>query len=172
LVKLGFQFIEGEADFSLPINALADTQNYRIASEPDILAIRAVAKGLFAASRFRAPWYTEEERDRFYQVWAENAVRGLFDHACLVIEDTSGIHGFVTVRKLTPDAARIGLLAVRRDLTGRGLGKVLIKAARHWCAARNVKQLSVATQTSNLSAMSLYIASGAQLAGISYWLYK
>ncbi|BBO60040.1 dTDP-4-amino-4,6-dideoxy-D-galactose acyltransferase [Mycoavidus sp. B2-EB] len=172
LTPLGFQFVEGEADFILPIDTLADKPLYRVASEQDIPAVRAIVKGLFSFSRFRMPWYTNQERDRFYEVWAENAVHGLFDDVSLVIEDKIGIHGFITLRKLAHDVARIGLLAVRHERAGCGSGKSLIQSAQHWCAGLNIKQLCVATQTSHLRAMNLYIASGAKLAGISYWLYK
>ena len=118
-------------------------------------------------SRFRAPWYAPDASGRFYAQWIENAVKGTFDHECLVFRANSGdIQAFVSLRQLNECEARIGLLA------GRGAGAELMQAARHWAAQRELTTLRVATQMGNTAALKRYILSGANVESTAYWLYR
>ena len=81
--------------------------------EADIAPLREQAAQAFAMSRFRAPWYAADASGRFYAQWIENAVRGTFDHQCLIYRHPEGdIRAFVSLRQITATEARIGLLAV------------------------------------------------------------
>lgn len=55
-------------------------------------------------SRFRAPRYAADASGRFYAQWIENAVRGTFDHQCLIYRHPEGdIRAFVSCgRSLRP----------------------------------------------------------------------
>ena len=129
--------------------------------------MRQMAALAFAQSRFRAPWYAADDSGRFYAQWIENAVKGTFDHECLVFRATNGeIQAFVSLRQLNDSEARIGLLA------GRGMGDKLMHAASHWAAARQLSTLRVATQMGNTAALKRYIASGANVDTTAYWLYR
>ncbi|MFT4464458.1 MAG: GNAT family N-acetyltransferase [Sodalis sp. (in: enterobacteria)] len=144
---------------------------------PSVLAGFALVQAKVAVqtlvqSRFRAPWFSDEERQRFYAQWVENAVRGSFDHLCLVAQGPDGIAGLVTFRDIGGQAARIGQLAVSPAARGRGTGKFLCRAALGWCRSRGFRQLRVATQTANLPALRLYLASGARVVHASHWLYR
>ena len=64
--------------------------------------------------------YAPDDSGRFHAQWIENAVKGTFDHVCLVCRrarrrSDPGI--FALLRKLNEREARIGLLA------GRGMGQ-------------------------------------------------
>ena len=97
----------------------------------------------------------------------ENAVKGTFDHVCLVFRTAGGqIQGFVSLRRLNEQEARIGLLA------GRGMGEKLMQAALHWAEQQQVSTLRVATQMGNTAALKRYIASGASIDATAYWLYR
>lgn len=166
LQLLGFQLVEGEIDLKLAvtdgINPLAE-----IATEHDIPRLRELAALAFAQSRFRAPWYDAEASGRFYAQWIENAVRGTFDHQCLIFRDDSGdIRAFVSLRQLSDSEARIGLLA------GRGAGEILMQAAVRWAYERQLTTLWVGTQMSNTAALKRYIQSGASPESTAYWLYR
>ena len=138
-----------------------------IATEQDIPALRKMAALAFAQSRFRAPWYAPYDSGRFYARWIENAVKGTFDHVCLVFRTAGGqIQGFVSLRRLNEQEARIGLLA------GRGMGEKLMQAALHWAEQQQVSTLRVATQMGNTAALKRYIASGASIDATAYWLYR
>ena len=166
LQQLGFQLVEGEVDLALPVGNPADA-GADVAVEADIAPLREQAAQAFAMSRFRAPWYAADASGRFYAQWIENAVRGTFDHQCLVFRAPDGdIRAFVSLRQLSEREARIGLLA------GRGAGAQLMQAARYWAASRGLSTLRVATQMGNTAALKRYILSGANVESTAYWLYR
>ncbi|MEH0888208.1 dTDP-4-amino-4,6-dideoxy-D-galactose acyltransferase [Enterobacter sp. UNJFSC 003] len=162
----GFQLVEGEIDLAITLTR-HDAPGAEVAAEQDIPTLRQMAALAFAQSRFRAPWYAAEDSGRFYAQWIENAVKGTFDHVCLVFRAADGqIQGFVSLRKLNEHDARIGLLA------GRGMGEKLMQAALHWAQQQQVSTLRVATQMGNTAALKRYIASGANIDATAYWLYR
>ena len=167
LQQLGFQLVEGDVDLALPVGVATPDPGLDVALEADIPALRQQAATVFAQSRFRAPWYAPDASGRFYAQWIENAVRGQFDNQCLVARaDDGSIRGFVSMRQLSAQEARIGLLA------GRGAGETLMLAARHWCEQRAISTLRVATQAGNTAALRRYIQSGATIESTAYWLYR
>ncbi|MEA1062656.1 dTDP-4-amino-4,6-dideoxy-D-galactose acyltransferase [Erwinia sp. HR93] len=162
----GFRLVDGEVNLSLPL-----TQNYvdaglTAATELDIPPLRSMADAVFQYSRFRAPWYTPGASARFYSRWVENAVKGTFDDICLVLREGGALRGFVTLRQVNDNDARIGLLA------GRGVGDALMQAACHWSAERGLTRLWVATQPGNRAALNCYLRSGAGIENVAYWLYR
>ena len=174
LYQHGFRLVEGEIDFTLDLRDIeTPVEEYQLASEVDILPVSQLAAGAFQLSRFRVPWYQPDDSGRFYALWAEKAILGTFDTHCLTLRDAEGkLLGFVTLRVIEPGVARIGLLAVQPQVTGRGTGKRLMNAAKHWCLGQGVVRLRVATQTGNIAALNLYRASGGALAHSAYWLYR
>ena len=166
LQALGFRLVEGEVDLALSPAATGDI-GAGPATEMDIPRLRELAAQAFAQSRFRAPWYAADASGRFYAQWIENAVRGTFDHQCLVFRAPGGdIRAFVSLRQLNEHEARIGLL------TGRGAGAELMHAAQRWAALRGLTILRVATQMGNTAALKRYILSGANVESTAYWLYR
>ncbi|MEO3992377.1 dTDP-4-amino-4,6-dideoxy-D-galactose acyltransferase [Pseudocitrobacter cyperus] len=166
LQQLGFQLVEGEVDLALAVTAVTDP-HAEIASDNDIPPLRSLAAQAFSQSRFRAPWYAVDASGRFYAQWIENAVKGTFDHQCLVFRHDNGdIRAFVSLRELNATDARIGLLA------GRGAGEELMQAAICWARMRGLSTLRVATQIGNTAALKRYIQSGANIVSTAYWLYR
>ncbi|WP_321157875.1 dTDP-4-amino-4,6-dideoxy-D-galactose acyltransferase [Providencia stuartii] len=181
LRRLGFSLVEGEVDFALTVgieNAYLNSDlRKKVRIEPavteDIPVLRQVAEQVFSQSRFRTPWYREGDSGRFYALWIEKAVLGTFDHTCLLVKNVAGdILGFVSLRHLDDDTARIGLLAVMPNAHGQGVGRKLMSAAVVWCEQHKKRQLNVATQISNIAALNLYSRSGAAVASTAYWLYR
>ena len=172
LSQQGFQLVEGEADLALNIKRTERQVGVRIAREAQIPALRDAATQAFRYSRFRAPWFHPDDSGRFYAQWVENAVRGTFDNQCLVAcDETGALQGFVSMREVAGDA-RIGLLAVQPEAQGKGIGQRLLLAAADWGRVRQLERLRVATQLSNLTAMRLYLRSGARLESTAYWFYR
>jgi dTDP-4-amino-4,6-dideoxy-D-galactose acyltransferase len=174
LQAAGFQFAEGEIDVRISLSSkLALVGAASPAGESDIPHVTAAASAAFALSRFRAPWYQAGDSARFYALWAEKAVRGTFDHQCLLIKNAQGdLQGFVSLREIGPGEARIGLLAVLPEWQSCGIGKQLMAAAKQWCVAKGLSHLHVATQTGNVAALNLYLASGGKITRSAYWLYR
>lgn len=166
LQQLGFRLVEGEVDLALTVKSGASVAA-EVATEADIPVLRDMAAQDFALSRFRAPWYPPQDSGRFYARWIENAVRGTFDHQCLLLRAESGdIRGYVSLRELNETDARIGLLA------GRGAGAELMQAALKWAQVRGKKTVRVATQMGNTAALKRYIQSGANVESTAFWLYR
>jgi len=166
LQQHGFRLVEGEVDLSIALTRHVSA-GAEVATEQDIPALRQLAAQAFSRSRFRAPWYAPEDSGRFYAQWIENAVKGTFDHVCLVFRSADGqIQGFVSLRKLSEHEARIGLLA------GRGMGEKLMQAALRWAQLQQLTTLRVGTQMGNTAALKRYIASGANVEATAYWLYR
>lgn len=167
LQQAGFRLVEGEADFVLTVSDKGIDPQAQTAVDADIATLREMAAQLFSQSRFRAPWYAAEASGRFYAQWIENAVRGTFDHQCLIFRGQSGeIQAFVSLRQLNEQEARIGLLG------GFGCGEKLMLAACHWARQRQLTTLRVATQTGNIAAIKRYTRSGAIMESAAYWLYR
>lgn len=166
LQALGFQFVEGEVDLCLPVAQSQTTACFEVAQITHIDALREQAAHVFQQSRFRAPWYQPHDSGRFYAQWVENAVHGTFDNQCLLLTQADVIQGFVTLRQLNAQEARVGLLA------GRGMGSALMAAAQSWCQQRGLSTLRIATQISNRAALRLYIQRGAMIDSTAFWLYR
>lgn len=166
LQRLGFQFVEGEVDLQLSVRRRQTITRFDVAQPSDVAVLRERAAHAFQQSRFRSPWYQTEDSARFYAQWVENAVYGTFDNQCLLLRDAGVIRGFVTLRQLNSQEARIGLLA------GKGMGSALMGAAQYWCQQRGLDILHVATQVSNQAALRLYIQCGATIGSTAFWLYR
>lgn len=172
LCQQGFQLAEGEADLAINIKRTERQPGIRIARESQIDDLRAAAAQIFVQSRFRAPWFAADASARFYAQWIENAVRGTFDHQCLIASDASGaLQGFISLREVEGDV-RVGLLGVLPHAQGNGIGQRLLLAGADWGRARQLSRLRVATQLSNLTAMRLYLRSGGRLESTAYWFYR
>lgn len=179
LTRLDFQLVESEVDLVLNIGtecASSHTvamQAIRPAGPADIPMLRAAAASVFTASRFRAPWYHSQDSGRFYAEWIEKAVMGTFDHQCLLALNSTGQpEGFVSLRELGGQEARIGLLAAFPGAAGKGIGSRLMAAAIAECRQGALQRLRVATQLGNLAALRLYQRQGAVIESTSYWLYR
>ena len=174
LSRLEFQLVEGEVDFALAIGTEnASSSAVRIAQPDDIPLLQKVAANVFAVSRFRAPWYGVQDSGRFYATWIEKAVLGTFDHQCLLVLGSDGEpEGFVSLRDIGQQEARIGLLAAFPGTQGKGIGSRLMIAAIAWCQQQGLQRLRIATQISNIAAIRLYQRHGATIESTAYWFYR
>ncbi|PCI59737.1 MAG: dTDP-4-amino-4,6-dideoxy-D-galactose acyltransferase [Gammaproteobacteria bacterium] len=174
LNQLNFNLVEGELDFSLNISSAKYDENLltiQLATPSDIQQIKTVVDNSFNASRYRKPWFSEPQRNQFYQLWAEKAVQGTFDDLCILIKDNKNIKGFVTL-KLSGNTARIGLICVNSNFHGQGVATTLLKQAVMYSQNKNCEQVYVTTQLANSSAIALYTKFGFTINTISYWFYK
>lgn len=169
----GFQFVEGEMEFCLSLaNEQEKITACEVATLEDIAALETLFGVAFATSRFREPWFSVAENQRFYSTWISRAVRGEFDQLCLVLKTASGqIQGGISLR-LVAKQARVGLLAVSPNFQRQGVATRLLQAARHWAKQQGADTLSVATQISNLAAINAYLKQGAEMIATSYWFYR
>lgn len=55
---------------------------------------------------------------------------------------------------------------------GQGIGKQLLKLAEQYALNNQCKKIQVATQTSNLAAINLYVKNNYTVNQSAYWLYR
>ncbi|MCK3655510.1 hypothetical protein A4G19_07030 [Pasteurellaceae bacterium Macca] len=170
--RQGFQFVEGEMLFRLPLtNCAKKTTACHRAIEAEIPELCDLFGGAFPHSRWRAPWFSQGENQRFYQQWISNAVLGRFDDLCLVKKIAGQIVGGVSLR-VRNEEATLGLLAVSPTQRGKGIACELLAMAQHYSVTQGAKWLNIATQTQNLLAIRLYQSFGAEIHHIHYWFYR
>jgi GNAT superfamily N-acetyltransferase len=85
-------------------------------------------------------WFGLEEPIRAYV----RDVAGLLSFACRG-EDGSTADGFLALKRHTPYAAEVYVMAVRRELHGRGCGTALLRAAEDALRHDNLELLQVKT---------------------------
>lgn len=173
LQKQGFVFVEGEIAFAFELakfsQNLTACSKATMADLPELISLFGSA---FPNSRFRLPYFSIEENQRFYQTWIENAVKGEFDDICLIKRSELGqLQGAITLRLLEGKQAKIGLLAVESRFQQQGIGTELLHAAIHWARQQQAEKLLVSTQSNNLNAIRLYQSTEANLQAVYYWFY-
>lgn len=123
----------------------------RVGTIEDIDTVKRVAKGIFKDGRFyQDPFFTKEEADRFYQVWAKNSLKGFADKVFL-IEDK----GFITC-KISDNVGSIPLIGVSESYQGKGMGTALVLNAMKWFKERGINRVTVRTQAGNNKSMRFY----------------
>ncbi|KAF2173077.1 hypothetical protein M409DRAFT_17025 [Zasmidium cellare ATCC 36951] len=177
LNKNGFQYVEGEIDLEVNLETtgiIEDTTSLRKATLDDLRDLKGLAsESMRGRTRLRSPWFTTEDSDKMYETWIENAVKGRYDHVCLVHTDEADrVTAFITIRWLNDVEGRIGLFAVSEESRKRGVGSRLFEHAKGFCDSSGRKKLFVATQTSNLAALRLYQRTGGQAISTAHWYYK
>jgi dTDP-4-amino-4,6-dideoxy-D-galactose acyltransferase len=140
--------------------------------EGDFGALESIAGESYRDTRF---WFDRNfPRERvvaLYQEWVARSCRGFADEV-LVAETDQGVAGFVTCHVDAGDKGRIGLLGVRSEAQGRGVGTQLVAAAATYCVGRGAGRLEVATQGRNLAAQRLYQRSGFVTASMHLWYHR
>jgi dTDP-4-amino-4,6-dideoxy-D-galactose acyltransferase len=128
-----------------------------------VLRELALAAGMY--SRFRTdPGVPEEKFVGLYTTWIERSARRELADVVLVAEDAGDgqLLGMVTVAA-EGGTAEIGLVAVAADARGRGIGRLLLAAARRWMTGHGCSRAEVVTQLANVAACRLYERCGYQL---------
>ena len=127
---------------------------------------RTAFRGL---TRFYAdPNFPNEKVDNLYESWFRQMLDR--DHI-LVVRLHHDPFGFVTVTR-DDRGAHIGLIAVVEWMRGRGWGRLLTDAARHYAAEVGEQRISVVTQGCNVAAQRAFQDCGFRTCDVSVWLHK
>ena len=146
-----------------------DMPDSDVVDELDKLAIQG---GLY--SRFKIdPHFKQEQFERLYKLWMENSINKKIADDILIIRKNDAITGMVTVGKKN-EKGIIGLIAVDSKERGKGLGTLLIDAAKSWFVAQGCQIAIVVTQGRNKAACKLYEKCGFHVSKIEnyyhFWL--
>lgn len=177
LSSLGYSYCEGELDFIKQIQPIESTKlpdtNITPATPLDLPELNEIISNLYEYSRFKSPWFSQKERARFYTEWLKKAVHGTFDDICYLLKDkiNQSILGFITL-KVNANSGQIGLIGVSELARGKGVASQLLNHASNYFSSKGCHCFTVATQTSNLPAINLYIKNNFQVKSSSVWFYK
>lgn len=131
-----------------------DRDIYR-AKKQDIDMLQEMAKSFFIHSRFyHDPFFSHNEADRFFHEWIYNSVTGEAADSVFFIPNT----GFITCKKSDEQTGKIVLIGVRKQMRGRGAGRMLFHKAIVWFNEQGNQWVSVKTQLRNREAMNFYSA--------------
>jgi dTDP-4-amino-4,6-dideoxy-D-galactose acyltransferase len=167
----GFVYCDGDVQLTKDIHSNDSEIDFQMATQEQLPKLLTMLDNMYQISRFKAPWFATQDRDRFYKEWLTKAVYGTFDDCCLMIAEEDNICGFVTLKEFS-NYAQIGLIGVGSEYQGKGIGKKLLSVAEQYLKQRNCTTLNVATQTSNIHALNLYTRFGFRLTETNLWFYK
>jgi dTDP-4-amino-4,6-dideoxy-D-galactose acyltransferase len=164
----------------LPASEKAPGARWHIGKFPPIPPTRdlldlAVSAGSY--SRFASdPRIPKIKFVQLYERWMHASTLGEMADQVLVayeIDPLSDCLGMITF-SVTEGSARIGLIAVRENARGMGIGAALIAAAHREMADRGVRLATVFTQCANVPACRLYERMGYRLAEVQsfyhFWI--
>ncbi|MDD2984922.1 GNAT family N-acetyltransferase [Flavobacterium sp.] len=107
-------------------------------------------------SRFKLDYKIEKHKFfELYELWVVNSLNKKFADEVLIYKEDSKIIGFVSY-KITDTFATIGLIAVNLNHQGKGIGKGLIHQVENKLIQKNIFELRIPTQESNVQACFFY----------------
>jgi dTDP-4-amino-4,6-dideoxy-D-galactose acyltransferase len=168
----GFALVDIRLTLERALHAHDMSAGVRTATPQDIPALQVIARRAFTDSRFyHDPVIAVEQADALYETWIARSLEGFAD-VVLVSEDQGGVTGFITCRRLNAHSGDIGLVGVRRDSAGRGLGVALTEAALSWFRMQGLQRAQVVTQGRNIAAQRLYQKCGFRTGEIALWYHR
>ena len=152
----------------------ADEHNIiiRSATTADIPALREIAKVSHTDSRFYYDAnFAKEKCDELYALWIENSLGGFADFV-LVADWQNEVLGYLTGSISRDKIGNIGLVSVRADAQGKGVGKKLVAASLTEFAACGAARVEVVTQGRNTRAQRLYQKNGFVTKSLNLWYHR
>ena len=126
--------------------------------EKDLDELANIAGASYIYDRFHSDsMFPKEKSDELHEKWIVNCCNGLTDEVLVAASDDKPL-GFITC-KVNGSTGVIDMVGVAKDMQKRGIGAMLVNAAREWFKNR-VDVVEVGTQNRNIPAMKLYINAG------------
>ena len=119
-------------------------------------------------SRFRLDEnFPKGSFELMYKEWLIKSVSGELADKVFIAKEVDRIIGFVTL-KVNKNNGNIGLIAIDKNIQGRGLGSQLINVCENYLNKCSVETLTVPTQLDNLQACKFYEKYGFEKDSIIY----
>lgn len=171
----GFQLINVRVTLAARVlTTYAGTWNddgVREAAPADIPVLREIASRSYTNSRFyqdgRFPAFL---CDQMYRSWIEKSCHGLAD-IVLVAEQESRPAGYVCCHLRGDGSGQIGLMGAAGGMKNQLVTRQLVHHALCWFQEREVREVTVVTQGSNITAQRLYQRSGFMTRGTQLWYH-
>jgi len=130
-----------------------------------------IARSAHRITRFYAdPRFPDDRCDDLYEGWLRNHCAGGISRV-LVAERERQPAGYCSVGVANGEA-HIGLIAVREDLRGQGIGRDLVASAVNYANAEGARTMSVVTQGRNVPALRLFERCGFRIAKTELWFHR
>jgi dTDP-4-amino-4,6-dideoxy-D-galactose acyltransferase len=158
IVKKGGVLVDQKTIFSKPVQAHSKFKNKIIVFEDTFPNEKLIELGLQAGlfSRFRTDKkFQNKEFERLYTQWLVNSVNKTIAFKTILALYENNIVGLITIGKKN-NYADIGLVAVEKNYTGKGIGTDLINFADNLAYEMKFEELKVVTQLQNTRACNLY----------------
>ncbi len=158
LEENGFKLVDGYLELECEVKeAESSPSNVRIAEKRDLEKLQKIASSSFLKTRFyNDPLIKKSQADKIYSEWIKNSILGKMADMVLVWEERKSLLGFVTVRK----NGNLTLIAVSKKAQGKGIGKLLVKAALNQFKRWGISKSTIETQMTNISALRVYQSCG------------
>lgn len=176
--KAGFHLVDVRVTLSREVPSILSTYQdskikSRIGNPEDLDELTEISEDFFQLSRYYFDGnFPKDKCKEFYQDWITKSVSGNFDDIVFVAEIGEEIVGFITCKRASRNLGRIGLVGVKKEKTGIGIGNVLMDAAFCWFAEQDVASIEVVTQGRNIAAQRLYQKNGFKAQKSELWYHK
>jgi len=174
--KGGFRFVDVRVDMEKHLSGSIKDQptalGVRISRTADLIVLKDIARYSHEDTRFfKDMSFDRAQAAELYAEWVERDAR---EHVILVAtmpNNTRSVLGYVTCQLEALGKGRIGLIAVAREVRGKGLGGELVKAALSWFADKSITMVCAATQACNVPALRLYESAGFKAHETKVWFH-
>jgi dTDP-4-amino-4,6-dideoxy-D-galactose acyltransferase len=107
-------------------------------------------------SRFRLDNNFQNQKfEELYKKWIDNSILNIFADDLLIYQENNQTMGFVTY-KVNENSASIGLIAIKPDFQGKGIGGKLLNFVENTLFHQNINKLLIPTQQTNEAACNFY----------------
>ncbi len=177
--KNGFNFVDIRLTLDRKITAepvvLPISGDYIIRSceDSDVPALRAIARGIYADSRFfHDRNFPRDLCKELYAIWIEKSCHGYADKVIVASKDGEPM-GYITCHLATETApAKIGLFGIAENAQGQGIGSQLLGQSLHWFWEQQISYVTVVTQGRNIAAQRLYQKQGFLTNSVLLWYHR
>jgi dTDP-4-amino-4,6-dideoxy-D-galactose acyltransferase len=172
--RTGFHLTDVRVTLERPTEAagpVPDAPGVRPFRAEDLEAVRRIARGAYADSRFYYdPRVPREKCDELFVLWTVQSCAGA-STAVWVAEEAGDVAGYVAC-DVKGSWGSIGLIGVSSSARGKGVGTALVEAAIAWAARAGLAGLTVVTQARNVPAQRLYQRRGFVTRSVGLYYHK
>lgn len=141
--------------------------------DEDVPALQRIARSSYQQTRYYYDLHYPRERcDALYETWITKSCHDS-SQKVIVAEHHGQVSGFITYQYgATEEMSTIGLVGVREDTRGFGIGRLLVQAVQRDLIQQKVPTLAVVTQGRNIDAQRLYQRCGFVTHQVGLWYHK